>query len=126
MSILESRTASMAKRTWHETRALVTGASSGLGKHLAMHLVRAGATVILTGRSADRLQAVADLCLRDGADPSRVITASADLTVDEDRHGLFAMARERLGALDLVINNAGVGAAGQFETHDPCGAARPL
>jgi short-subunit dehydrogenase len=109
----------MAKRSWHETRALVTGASSGLGQALAQHLVRAGATVLLTGRSVDRLTTVAEGLLREGADPERLITAAADLTVDDDRHRLFTLANDRFGALDLVINNAGVGAAGQFETHDP-------
>jgi len=48
-----------------------------------------------------------------------MVTISADLTVDDDRRRLFDLARDRFGALDLVINNAGVGAAGQFETHDP-------
>ncbi len=117
--LTERRVNDMARRSWKETRGLVTGASSGLGRALAEHLVRAGATVVLTGRSADRLASVVAGLRRDGADPDRMITVSADLTVDDDRRRLFALARERLGALDLVINNAGVGAAGQFETHDP-------
>jgi short-subunit dehydrogenase len=108
----------MAQRSWSETRGLVTGASSGLGQALAEHLVRAGATVILTGRSADRLAAVVDGLKDEGADPARMITVAADLTVEADRRRLFTLTRERLGALDLVINNAGVGATGQFETHD--------
>jgi short-subunit dehydrogenase len=106
-------------RSWTETRSLVTGASSGLGKAIAEHLVRAGAMVILTGRSAERLTAVAATLVREGADPGRIITVPADLTDPDDRGRLFDLARERFGALDLVINNAGVGAAGQFETHDP-------
>jgi short-subunit dehydrogenase len=106
------------RRSWSETRSLVTGASSGLGKALAEHLVRAGAIVLLTGRSADRLAAVADGLAREGADLARIITVPADLTVDDDRRRLFTLAKDRLGALDLVINNAGVGATGQFETHD--------
>src|SRR5271166_2758683 len=108
----------MAQRTWSETRGLVTGASSGLGQALAARLVRAGANVLLTGRSSERLAAVVDGLKREGADPARMITFTADLTIEEDRHRLFAQARERLGALDLVINNAGVGATGQFDTHD--------
>jgi short-subunit dehydrogenase len=106
-------------RSWTETRALVTGASSGLGKALAEHLVRAGANVILTGRSAERLGRVATGLASEGADPARILTVAADLTDDDDRARLFALARQRFGALDLVINNAGVGATGQFETHDP-------
>lgn len=108
----------MPKRSWRETRALVTGASSGLGQAMAQQLVRAGATVLLTGRSTDRLEAVTEGLVRQGAEREHIITAVADLTVDDDRHRLFSLARERLGALDVVINNAGVGAAGQFETHD--------
>jgi short-subunit dehydrogenase len=118
-SLAERRAHQMARRSWNKTRALVTGASSGLGRALAEHLVRAGATVLLTGRSADRLAAVGAGLRRDEASLEKMITVSADLTDDDDRRRLFSVARERLGALDLVINNAGVGAAGQFETHDP-------
>jgi short-subunit dehydrogenase len=106
-------------RSWTETRALVTGASSGLGKSLAERLVRAGAHVILTGRSAERLALVAAGLAREGSDPARIVTITADLTNADERARPFAVARERFGALDLVINNAGVGASGQFETHDP-------
>ncbi len=109
----------MPRRAWNETRSLVTGASSGLGKALAEHLVRAGSTVLLTGRSAERLDAVVRGLTSEGADASRMTAVPADLTIAEDRQRLFAMARERFGELDLVINNAGVGATGQFDTHDP-------
>jgi short-subunit dehydrogenase len=109
----------MARRSWTQTRSLVTGASSGLGRAIAEGLVRRGSTVLMTGRSAERLQAVASRLRDEGADPVRILTQTADLTVDEDRRRLFDAARERLGGLDLVINNAGVGATGQFETHDP-------
>src|SRR3954449_11347584 len=89
-------------RSWTETRALVTGASSGLGKALAEHLIRAGANVILTGRSAERLASVATRLAREGADPARILTVAADLTDADDRARLFALTRERFGALDLV------------------------
>ena len=52
------------QRSWNHTRSLVTGASSGLGKALAERLVHAGAPVILTGRSAERLAAVAQGLIR--------------------------------------------------------------
>ncbi|MFO0893071.1 MAG: SDR family NAD(P)-dependent oxidoreductase [Isosphaeraceae bacterium] len=109
----------MARRSWSETRSLVTGASSGLGRAMAEALVRAGAPVLLTGRSEERLASVVKGLAEEGADPSRILIQPADLTVDRDRQALFRFARERLGGLDLVINNAGVGATGQFDTHDP-------
>ena len=46
------------RRAWKETRALVTGASSGLGRAIAERLVQLGATVVLTGRSDAKLDAV--------------------------------------------------------------------
>jgi short-subunit dehydrogenase len=109
----------MPKRSWNQTRSLITGASSGLGRALAERLARAGAQVLMTGRSAERLDAVARRLDDGGAELERVITFPADLTVESDRRRLFDLARERFGALDLVVNNAGVGATGQFDTHDP-------
>jgi short-subunit dehydrogenase len=108
----------MSKRDWSLTRALITGASSGLGRALATELVRSGATVIVTGRSIDRLTVLIEALKAEGADASRMLACSADLTVDEDRRRVFGMIRGRFPALDLVINSAGVGATGQFDTHD--------
>lgn len=107
------------RRSWQRARCLVTGSSSGLGKALAEHLVRLGARVVLTGRSSAKLEAVARPLVERGADPDSVITVVADLTRPEDRQRLFAVAADRLGALDLAINSAGVGATGQFDTHEP-------
>jgi NAD(P)-dependent dehydrogenase (short-subunit alcohol dehydrogenase family) len=106
-------------RRWDGSRCLVTGASSGLGRAIAEHLVRAGARVVLTGRSIERLGAVTLGLIAEGADPDRIIAVPADLTVEADRQRLFAEAVGHFGALELVINNAGVGAAGPFHTHDP-------
>jgi short-subunit dehydrogenase len=106
-------------RPWDSARCLITGASSGLGKALAERLVRAGAHVVLTGRSAERLQAVAQGLIGEGADPTRVIVIRADLTDAVERRELFAQLAVHFDALDLVINTAGVGAAGPFDTHDP-------
>src|SRR5690349_14435313 len=107
------------RRTWARTRCLITGASSGLGRALAEQLVTAGARVILTSRSIDRLDATARAFIAAGADPDAVFTVAADLTEAEGRQCIIASAQERFGALDLVINSAGVGAAGHFDTHDP-------
>lgn len=85
---------------------------------MAEDLVRRGASVVLTGRSAARLEEVAKGLLDSGADPDRVMVVPADLTVEADRQRLFDAVRARFGALDLVVNNAGVGATGQFDTHD--------
>ena len=107
------------RRSWQRARCLVTGSSSGLGKALAEHLVRLGARVVLTGRSSEKLAMVARPLIEQGADPASVITVAADLTRPDDLQRLFTVAADRLGALDLVINSAGVGATGQFDSHEP-------
>ena len=107
------------RRSWNGARCLVTGASSGLGKALAERLRPRRARVVLTGRSVERLQAAAQGLIDEGADPARIVTIPADLTIDEDRQRLFDQLAEHFEALDLVVNNAGVGATGQFESHDP-------
>lgn len=105
-------------RTFQDARCLVTGASSGLGRALVEVLVRAGARVVLTGRSVERLDAVARGLIAGGARPESLDRVVADLTRDDDRRRLFEITTDRLGALDLVINSAGVGAYGRFESHD--------
>ena len=109
----------MPRRRFEDARCLVTGASMGLGRALAEALVRRGARVVLAARSADRLREVADRLVEAGASPSAVLPFPADVTKAEDRADLLAFASEQFGgALDLVINNAGIGAYGRFESHD--------
>ena len=107
------------RRSFDGARCLVTGASSGLGRAIAEHLVRAGANVLLTGRSLPRLEATARDLVLGGARPEAVVAVDADLTEDEGRSKVVHAVADRFGALDLAINSAGVGATGHFDTHDP-------
>ncbi len=107
------------RRSFDRARCLVTGASSGLGRAIAVALAKAGARVVLTGRSADRLDEAARSLHVDGIPPDRIATVAADLTSDDDRRRLFDRALDHLGGLDIAVNSAGVGATGHFESHDP-------
>jgi len=107
------------RRSWKNARCLVTGASSGLGRAMAEQLVQEGARVLLTGRSESKLTAIRDGLLESGAAPSHVHTLAADLTDSSGRTELVTHARDQFGALDLVVQSAGVGATGHFETHEP-------
>jgi NAD(P)-dependent dehydrogenase (short-subunit alcohol dehydrogenase family) len=82
-------------------RALVTGASSGLGWRMALVLAHAGATVAVTARRAERLQALA-------AEHPSIVPFPADLASADDRVALVAAVEERLGGVDVLVNNAGI------------------
>jgi short-subunit dehydrogenase len=92
-------------------RILITGASGGIGRRLAERAAVAGARLVLAARSADRLEELArDLSAR-GAD---ALPVTADVTSEADRRRLLDAAVERLGGLDVLVNNAGVASFGHF------------
>ena len=87
-------------------RALVTGASRGLGQTLAWTLAYAGADVALTARAVELLRHTSILIER--FTQVRVVSIAMDVTsVGQVRSGV-AQAAEALGGLDLLVNNAGV------------------
>jgi short-subunit dehydrogenase len=103
-----------------DARCLVTGASSGLGRAIALTLGKAGCQVVLTGRSTERLDQTARSLIDAGRPPSSVATVVADLTSESDRARLLdAVSSRFVGSLDVLINAAGVGAYGRFESHSP-------
>jgi NAD(P)-dependent dehydrogenase (short-subunit alcohol dehydrogenase family) len=83
--------------------AVVTGASSGIGRACALALLAAGWTVYLVGRRADALQATADASRGDKA-----MVHSADVSLDSEVATLFARIERECGRLDLLFNNAGI------------------
>ena len=84
-------------------RALVTGASSGIGAAIARELAERGCDLVLTARRRDALQAVADECKA-----VRVDVVAADLGKPESGHVVWEAARAS-GPVDVLINNAGFG-----------------
>ena len=99
------------KRDLRGSRILITGASSGIGRCLAEQAVRAGTRVILTARSAERLNELVGRLTAEGVEAAAV---PADLTSDADRRRLVEAAAERFDGFDVLINNAGVGSTGHF------------
>ena len=85
--------------------ALVTGASGGIGSALSVGLARAGLTVALHGRSEERLAAARDAVEEAGG---RCCVVTADVTDFAAVADMVADAEQRLGPLDLLVNNAGL------------------
>ena len=104
------------KRNLHGRRTILTGASSGIGRALAVELGRHGARQILTARREQALQA-----LRQEIDPSgeNVDVVVGDITDAGIRNQLIQTCLEKYGGVDLLINNAGVGAIGPFADASP-------
>ncbi|MBP7703999.1 MAG: SDR family oxidoreductase [Caulobacter sp.] len=85
--------------------ALVTGASSGLGRRFAQVLARQGAKVAITGRRLDRLEALAAEIAADGGVAAPL---QLDVTDTDQLLGLFERAEAALGPVDILVNNAGI------------------
>jgi NAD(P)-dependent dehydrogenase (short-subunit alcohol dehydrogenase family) len=88
--------------------AIVTGASSGLGVAFAEALAQAGADVVLGARRVDRLETTRALVEAAGR---RAVTVGTDVSDPAACRTLVATAMERLGHVDVLVNNAGVGTA---------------
>jgi len=90
--------------------AVVTGAGSGIGRAVALALLKEGYAVALVGRRADALAETARLALAAGTDAERILSHPADVTDPSAVRTLFDDVAARCGRIDLVFNNAGVGA----------------
>lgn len=93
--------------------ALVTGASSGIGEQFARQLSERGYRVVLVARREDRLARLAE----ELGGPDRAVAIAADLAVPEDRDRLASQI-EQLGAVEILVNNAGFGVYSPFAESD--------
>ncbi|KAM0756255.1 short-chain dehydrogenase/reductase SDR [Meredithblackwellia eburnea MCA 4105] len=88
--------------------AIITGASSGIGRTSAIALSKAGWAVVLSGRRQAELEETAAACVG-GAGALPVV---GDITKEEDVVTLFAEASKKFGKIDMLFNNAGMSAPG--------------
>ncbi len=101
--------------------ALVTGASRGFGRAIALQLARAGAHVALLARDAHGLAETARLARADASGPQqRIVTAAVDLLDDAALATKIAALTDAFPQLDILVNNAGIqGPIGSFATAPP-------
>jgi NAD(P)-dependent dehydrogenase (short-subunit alcohol dehydrogenase family) len=89
--------------------AIVTGAGSGIGKHVSLALAREGFSVVLAGRHRNTLEATADEAQTGGL---KAMVVETDVSDPASVRRLFDTTAERYGHLDVLFNNAGVAAPG--------------
>ena len=87
--------------------ALVTGAGSGIGRSVALALLREGYSVVLVGRRAGPLEETAAAA---SVSANRVLIVPTDVTVESSVEALFKRTKDVFGRLDLLFNNAGISA----------------
>ena len=95
--------------------AIITGASSGIGKACAIALANEGVDVVLAARDMEKLQQVADACSKAGV---KAICVKADVANEADCHNLIDEAVSKFGKIDILINNAGMSMRATFEEVD--------
>lgn len=86
--------------------ALVTGASRGIGRAIAIRLAQSGAKIVLAARTTDALQTVAEEIRAHGQES---LVAPTDVTDDQQLEALVNTARSYFGNIDILVNNAGGG-----------------
>ena len=98
-----------------DKRFVITGASDGIGRELAIQLAREGAKLVLAARSLEKLNDVCGMCEEAGSAATPVVT---DVSKESDCANLIANAAAALGGIDVLVNNAGISYMKRLEDCD--------
>lgn len=111
----------MKTGAYRDQVVIVTGASSGIGKALALQLARQGAKVVLAARRVEQLGQVAEACRQSG---SEALAAPTDVADEAQCKGLVEKTVATFGRLDMLINNAGLATLALFADFPDLGLFR--
>ena len=99
-------------RKLKDKRVIITGASSGIGRALAIQMAAEGCKLVINARRIERLQELSAEIVAAGAS---CLIVDGDVTNKSVRAQILAATQENFGGLDILINNAGIGAMGRFD-----------
>ncbi|KAL4218959.1 hypothetical protein ACF0H5_021545 [Mactra antiquata] len=87
---------------------LITGASSGIGEGIAVHLARLRCRLSLTGRSEENLHRVSEECVKAGLSKEQILTTPVDINNGDHRRSIIEKTVSKFGELHVLVNNAGI------------------
>lgn len=102
----------MPSKIFRDHSIVITGASQGIGRELALQLAEQGAFLTLAARNAELLNEVALLCNQKGG---KAIAVTADISQKDQCNLLMERANQEYGRIDSLINNAGIGIYSRFD-----------
>jgi short-subunit dehydrogenase len=102
----------MKQGTFFENSAIITGASLGIGRELALQLAEQGAWLTLAARSTDKLEETAELCREQGG---KAISVTTDVADPNQCQALIERSKDEYGRIDTLINNAGIAMRAWFQ-----------
>jgi len=100
------------KKTFRENAVIITGASSGIGRALALRLADEGAWLALAARNAPRIDALAKVCRQRGGRAQAIPT---DVSDEAQCRALIQRTKDVYGRIDTLVNNAGVDVVSKLE-----------
>lgn len=106
----------MSRRQIPGSRIVITGASQGIGRALALAAAERGARVLAAARSADQLRQLTETPI---SGTGKIVTVQADVTDPEGRRRMVEAAAQHFDGADVLVNNAGIGATGHFTEASP-------
>ena len=102
----------MASKPFSKKVVVLTGASSGIGRELALQLAGQGAMLALASRNVEQLQEVAELCRQRGGE---ALVVPTDVSEQSQCRNLVEQTLKEFGRIDTLINNAGISMHARFE-----------
>jgi short-subunit dehydrogenase len=100
------------KESYKDRVVIITGASSGIGREMAVQLAAQGAKLILAARSKEGLKATSEMCHHNA---ENVLITATDISNEKDCRNCVGKAVAKFGRIDVLINNAGIGMRARFD-----------